>query len=197
MKVLVLAGGLSPERNVSLSSGALIAQALRDLGHRAGSGGPVFRPGRHGFGRGRRSTTGPVPEKLRPYQPPGPRPCPGAGPSGKAADAPPSVPACWSCASGRTWSFWPSTAPAARTGVSRPSWTCWACPTPARGIWARPWPWIRTSPSVWWPELVTTPRWETVTVTRGEHPRPAGKDPAARGGQAHRQRLLHRGVHRP
>lgn len=35
MKILVLAGGLSPERNVSLSSGALIAQALRDRGHRA------------------------------------------------------------------------------------------------------------------------------------------------------------------
>ena len=35
MNVLVLAGGLSPERNVSLSSGFKIAQALRDLGHRA------------------------------------------------------------------------------------------------------------------------------------------------------------------
>ncbi len=33
MKVLVLAGGLSPERNVSLSSGSKIAQALRGLGH--------------------------------------------------------------------------------------------------------------------------------------------------------------------
>ena len=33
MKIVVLAGGLSPERNVSLSSGALICQALRDRGH--------------------------------------------------------------------------------------------------------------------------------------------------------------------
>lgn len=33
MNVLVLAGGLSPERNVSLSSGSKIAQALRSLGH--------------------------------------------------------------------------------------------------------------------------------------------------------------------
>lgn len=33
MKVLVLAGGLSPERNVSLSSGAKITEALRGLGH--------------------------------------------------------------------------------------------------------------------------------------------------------------------
>ena len=34
MKVLVLAGGLSPERDVSLSSGSLIANALREAGHR-------------------------------------------------------------------------------------------------------------------------------------------------------------------
>ena len=29
MKIVVLAGGLSPERNVSLSSGTMIAEALR------------------------------------------------------------------------------------------------------------------------------------------------------------------------
>ena len=34
MKIVVLAGGLSPERNVSLSSGTMIAQALDRLGHR-------------------------------------------------------------------------------------------------------------------------------------------------------------------
>ncbi len=34
MKVVVLAGGLSPERNVSLSSGTMIARALERLGHR-------------------------------------------------------------------------------------------------------------------------------------------------------------------
>jgi len=34
MKILVLAGGLSPEREVSLSSGALIANALVNAGHR-------------------------------------------------------------------------------------------------------------------------------------------------------------------
>ncbi len=33
MKILVLMGGLSPERNVSLSSGSLIASALREKGH--------------------------------------------------------------------------------------------------------------------------------------------------------------------
>ena len=35
MKILVLAGGLSPERNVSLSSGAMVCQALRERGHQA------------------------------------------------------------------------------------------------------------------------------------------------------------------
>ncbi len=34
MKIVVLAGGLSPERDVSLSSGSLIANALRETGHR-------------------------------------------------------------------------------------------------------------------------------------------------------------------
>ena len=34
MKIVVLAGGLSPERNVSLSSGTMIAHALKRLGHR-------------------------------------------------------------------------------------------------------------------------------------------------------------------
>jgi D-alanine-D-alanine ligase len=34
MKIVVLAGGLSGERNVSLSSGTMVAQALRSRGHR-------------------------------------------------------------------------------------------------------------------------------------------------------------------
>ena len=33
MKIVVLAGGLSPERDVSLSSGALIANALMESGY--------------------------------------------------------------------------------------------------------------------------------------------------------------------
>ena len=34
MNIIVLAGGLSPERNVSLSSGSLISSALRRKGHK-------------------------------------------------------------------------------------------------------------------------------------------------------------------
>lgn len=35
MKIVVLAGGLSTERNVSLSSGAMVCEALRERGHQA------------------------------------------------------------------------------------------------------------------------------------------------------------------
>ena len=34
MKIVVLAGGLSPERNVSLSTGTMVTEALRALGYR-------------------------------------------------------------------------------------------------------------------------------------------------------------------
>ena len=51
MKIVVLAGGLSPERDVSLSSGSLIANALMENGHHVmlldlylGSGNPDFPP---------------------------------------------------------------------------------------------------------------------------------------------------------
>lgn len=35
MKIVVMCGGLSPERNVSITSSALICRALRNLGHKA------------------------------------------------------------------------------------------------------------------------------------------------------------------
>ena len=35
MKIVVLCGGLSMERNVSITSGTLICKALREMGHRA------------------------------------------------------------------------------------------------------------------------------------------------------------------
>ncbi len=42
MNIVVLAGGISPERNVSLSSGTLICHALRGLGHRCVMMDPYF-----------------------------------------------------------------------------------------------------------------------------------------------------------
>ena len=51
MKIVVLAGGLSPERNVSLSSGAMVSEALREQGHQVALvdlffGTEGWRPGR-------------------------------------------------------------------------------------------------------------------------------------------------------
>lgn len=48
MNIVVLCGGLSPERNVSISSGGRIASALRSLGHRAALVDMYF--GLEGFG---------------------------------------------------------------------------------------------------------------------------------------------------
>ncbi len=63
MKVLVLAGGLSPERNVSLSSGSKVCQALRDRGHRAALVDLFF--GLDGGGDGESLYDAPIPEKFR------------------------------------------------------------------------------------------------------------------------------------
>lgn len=71
MKVLVLAGGLSPERNVSLSSGALIAQALRDKGHRVALVDLFF--GLDGVdGAGEALYDQPIPERFRKISPQAP-----------------------------------------------------------------------------------------------------------------------------
>ena len=51
MKIVVLAGGLSPERNVSLSTGTMVTEALRALGHRAGLIDLYLRRGWAGAGR--------------------------------------------------------------------------------------------------------------------------------------------------
>ena len=64
MKILVLAGGLSPERNVSLSSGAKVCQALRDLGHRVALVDLFFGlDGRQGSGEDLYDA--PIPESFR------------------------------------------------------------------------------------------------------------------------------------
>ena len=68
MKIVVLAGGLSPERNVSLSSGALVTQALRELGHRAALVDLFFGPDQ----AGEDPYDAPVPEELRRISPQAP-----------------------------------------------------------------------------------------------------------------------------
>ena len=63
MKIVVLAGGLSPERNVSLSSGAKVCQALRDRGHQAAFVDMYFGTD-HFDGRPEELFTAPLPEEL-------------------------------------------------------------------------------------------------------------------------------------
>lgn len=71
MKILVLAGGLSPERNVSLSSGALISQALRDRGHKTALVDLFF--GLDGMECGGEALyDAPIPEELKKISPKAP-----------------------------------------------------------------------------------------------------------------------------
>lgn len=72
MKVLVLAGGLSPERNVSLSSGSKIAQALRDLGHQAALVDVFFGLEDYPGLTGEALYTAPLPQRWREVDPAAP-----------------------------------------------------------------------------------------------------------------------------
>ena len=63
MKVLVLAGGLSPERNVSLSSGAMVCEALRKQGHQAALMDLYF--GLDGALNGENLYVAPIPESFK------------------------------------------------------------------------------------------------------------------------------------
>ena len=68
MKIVVLAGGLSPERNVSLSSGTLVTQALRELGHRAALVDLFFGPDQ----AGEAPYDAPIPEEFKRISPQAP-----------------------------------------------------------------------------------------------------------------------------
>lgn len=63
MKIVVLAGGLSPERNVSLSSGAMVTQALRGRGHQVALVDLFF--GLEGTDRTRDLFDAPIPERFK------------------------------------------------------------------------------------------------------------------------------------
>ena len=72
MKVLVLAGGLSPERNVSLSSGCKITQALRELGHETALIDVFFGLEDYPGLTGAELFTAPIPERWRKVDPQAP-----------------------------------------------------------------------------------------------------------------------------
>ena len=63
MKILVLAGGLSPERNVSLSSGAMVCEALRKRGHQAALMDLFY--GLDGAASGRGLYVAPIPDSFK------------------------------------------------------------------------------------------------------------------------------------
>lgn len=63
MKIVVLAGGLSPERNVSLSTGCMVAEALKGLGHQVAFVDMFF--GVEGSGALEALFDGHVPEEAR------------------------------------------------------------------------------------------------------------------------------------
>lgn len=63
MKILVLAGGLSPERNVSLSSGAMVCEALRKRGHQVALMDLFY--GLDGAASGRGLYAAPVPDSFK------------------------------------------------------------------------------------------------------------------------------------
>ena len=63
MKILILAGGLSPERNVSLSSGSMVCQALRERGHQAAMMDLFY--GLDGALNGENLYVAPIPESFK------------------------------------------------------------------------------------------------------------------------------------
>ena len=70
MKIVVLAGGLSPERNVSLSSGAMVTQALRSRGHQVALVDLFF--GLEGVDPAKDLYDAPIPESFKKVSPQAP-----------------------------------------------------------------------------------------------------------------------------
>ncbi len=138
LDIIVLAGGLSPERQVSLVSGQGICRALRSLGHRAvlvdmflglesweGAWKDIFD-----------APDGLVPRRrLRPRLPT----CRRSAHPGRTGLPAFSAPAYWRFAAMRTRCSWVSMASAARTGASRRLSTCWGSPIPVPDIWVPAW----------------------------------------------------------
>lgn len=65
MKIVVLSGGLSPERNVSLSSGAMVCQALRERGHETALVDLFFGTEGRGVDRPEQLFFAPIPEAFK------------------------------------------------------------------------------------------------------------------------------------
>ena len=134
MKIVVLAGGLSPERNVSLSSGAKVCQALRERGHQAAFVDLYFGT-EHFDGPAQDLFQAPLPGEL----------------TRVARQAPDLEAVKRQRANGGESMFGlgvlelcqSADVPAGRTAGSRRPWNCWECPTLGLATWAAPLLWTR------------------------------------------------------
>lgn len=196
MKIVVLAGGLSPERNVSLSSGTMIAHALRGLGHQAALVDMYF---------GLEAYTGPVADyfdapltdQWKQVDPKAPdlAEIRAAG-SGRAPAS--LARACWSSADGgHRLSGSPRDLRGGRTGTGRPL-ISWAFPTAGAGYLGSGLAMDKDLTKRLIAHLgVHTPQWQRVSYTEQEVEDLACGHPGALRGEAGGQRFFHRRVHRP
>ena len=142
MKIVVLAGGLSTERQVALTSGTGVCKALRQRGHKAilvdmflglesydGALEDIFDAPDGLCGQSRVESVAPDLEAVR-------RSRRDQSPSHAGAGRADRVPHGGRGISGA------ARQPAARTDAFRPRWICWVCRTPVPAIWAAAWPWI-------------------------------------------------------
>jgi len=144
MKIAVISGGFSPERDVSLSSGALIANALVRGGH-AVAFADLF------FGLELPYNPDTLFRTTADYS----YTIPNTEPDLDAVrrqrkngdPAPRSEKGSFRCASAPIWSFWHCTAHREKTVSFRHCSICTASATPARDMQARSLPWIRTFPN--------------------------------------------------
>ena len=149
MKIVVLAGGLSTERQVALTSGTGVCRALRERGHQAilvdmflglesyeGRLEDIFDAPDGLCGDNRVTEEAPDLEAVR-------RSRKDQGPSllGKDVLA--------VCAMADIV-FLALHGSCGEDGRIRPRWICWEYPTPALAIWAAAWPWTNPLPSGFW-----------------------------------------------
>ena len=132
MKIVVLAGGLSTERAVSLVTGTGICRALRERGHRA-----VFLD----LFLGIENPPGDLSALFDAED--------GLCPDAKIETTAPDLEAVRRSRRDRSPRvFGPHVLELCQLadGFRRP-WSCWGCPIPGRGIWPRASPWIRRFPN--------------------------------------------------
>jgi D-alanine-D-alanine ligase len=163
MKIVVLAGGLSPERNVSLSSGAMVCQALRDKGHQVALIDLFF--GLEGFdGAAESLYDAPIPESFKRVSPHAPDL---AQVRAERKDGGPSAigPGVLSLCQGADVVYLALHGACGEDGRIQAALDLLAVPYTGSGCLASAIAMDKDLTKRLVAEQVTTPRWETVTVT--------------------------------